>query len=57
MIDKQTKKALNDAGRELSLILPNFHGKITFNYYDGHYVSSNVEQSVKPDNLKKRSKK
>ncbi len=53
MIDKKIKEALNDIGQKLSLILPNFYGKVTFNYYNGKYVNSNVEQSIKPDNLNK----
>jgi len=56
MIDKDTKRLLNNFGKELSSHLPNFYGKIIFNFYDGHYVSSNVEQSIKPDNLKKGAK-
>ncbi len=56
MIDSKTKEALNDIGQKLSLILPEFYGKVTFNYYDGHYVCSNVELSVKPDNFNKGAK-
>ena len=56
MIDEKTKESLNNIGQELSLTLPEFYGKVTFNIYDGNYVSSNVEQSVKPDNLKKGAK-
>ena len=53
MIDKKTKTALNDIGQKLSLHLPDFYGKVTFNIYNGKYVNSNVEQSIKPDNLNK----
>ena len=47
MIDKETKDAINYAGKELSLDLPGFFGKITFNFQNGNYVSSNVEHSVR----------
>ncbi len=57
MIDEQTKKALSDVGLKLNKILPNFYGKITFNFYNGKYVSFNVEQTVKKDNLYERNKK
>ncbi len=53
MITEQTKQKLNDIGAELALTLPNFYGKITFNVFNGKYVNSNVEQSIKPDNLNK----
>ncbi len=53
MVSKETKAALNKYGQRLALILPEFYGKVTFNFYNGNYVSSNVEQSIKPDNLKK----
>ena len=57
MIPKQTKEALNDLGTKLALLLPDFFGKVTFNIYDGKYVHSNVEQSIKNDNLKQGAKK
>ncbi len=57
LINKQIKKDLNEIGERLSLFLPGFFGKISFNFFDGKYVCSNVEQSVKPDNLKKGAKK
>ena len=57
MIDTAIKDAINKTGKELGKVLPNFYGKITFNYFDGHYVSSNVEQSIKNDNLVKGAKK
>ena len=53
MITDKAKIALNEAGQKLSLHLPGFYGKVTFNYQNGVYVNSNVEQSIKPDNLKK----
>ena len=56
MVSKETKTALNTIGEKLSEVLPEFYGKVTFNIYNGHYVSSNVEQSIKPDNLKKGAK-
>ncbi len=57
MIPSQTKEALNDIGMRLSKILPEFYGKITFNFYNGKYVSFNVEQTVKKDNLYERNGK
>ena len=51
------KDAINEHGRNLALILPNFYGKISFNITDGKYINSNVEQSIKPRNLKKGDKK
>jgi len=56
MIDAKTKATLNKIGKELSLTLPNFYGKVSFNIQDGKYVNSNVEQSIKPSNLKKGAK-
>ena len=53
MLTDRTKTALNVIGEKLQLILPEFYGKVTFNIQDGKYVNSNVEQSIKPDNLKK----
>ena len=57
MIDEQIKKVLNKKGQELSEILPEFYGKVTFNFYNGNYVSFNVEQTVKKDNLYEGAKK
>ncbi len=53
MIDTETKIALNQTGKRLSLILPGFYGKISFNFQNGVYVNSNVEQSIRANNLKK----
>ncbi len=53
MVDDKIKDVLNSTGRKLALSLPGFYGKVTFNYQNGVYVNSNVEQSIKPDNLKK----
>ena len=47
------KEALNTIGEKLALTLPRFYGKVTFNLQNGVYVNVNVEQSFKPDNLKK----
>ncbi len=52
MISDKTKTALNIIGKKLALALPGFYGRVTFNYQNGVYVNSNVEQSIKPDNLK-----
>ncbi len=57
MIPKQTKEALNEIGTKLALLLPDFYGKITYNFYNGKYVSFNVEQTVKKDNLNEGAKK
>ena len=57
MIEERTKTALNDIGERLSKILLDFYGKVTFNFYDGNYVSFNVEQTVKRDNLNEGVKK
>ena len=56
MISEQTKFELNVIGESLSLILPDFYGKVSFNIQDGKYVNSNVEQSIKPSNLNKGAK-
>ena len=56
MIGSQVKDALNDLGDKLSKMLPGFYGKLTFNFYNGRYVNLNIEQSIKKDNLNKRSK-
>ncbi len=53
MVDEKTKAVLNATGKRLELLLPGFYGKVTFNYQNGIYVNSNVELSIKPDNLKK----
>ncbi len=53
MIDDKTKGKVNAIGERLALILPGFYGKVSFNITGGKYVNSNVEQSIKPDNLKK----
>lgn len=58
MIDTETRKAINDAGRDLSLQMPGFFGKISLNFQDGNYVSSNVEQSIRVNApLKKGARK
>ena len=57
MVDKETKGALNKIGEKLALTLPRFYGKVTFNLQNGVYVNVNVEQSFKPDNLKKGDEK
>ncbi len=57
MIPSQTKEALNEIGKKLSEILPEFYGKITNNFYNGKYVSFNVEQTVKKDNLNEGARK
>lgn len=53
MIDSRIKDALNEAGEKLSAILPDFYGKIVFNFYNGKYVNLNIEQSIKKDEPKK----
>ena len=53
MVSKETKTALNAIGEKLSEVLPEFYGKVSFNFYNGHYTNMNIEQSIKPDNLKK----
>ena len=53
VVSKETKTALNTIGGKLSKVLPEFYGKVTFNLYNGHYTNMNIEQSIKPDNLKK----
>ena len=57
MIKEQAKQKINDIGERLALTLPDFYGKITFNFYNGNYVSFNVEQTVKKDNLYEGAKK
>ena len=56
MIDKRIKAVLSLTGETLSKELPEFYGKITFNFYNGKYVSFNVEQTVKKDNLNEGAK-
>ena len=56
MIDGRTKTAINELGKTLALILPEFYGKVSFNIADGKYINSNVEQSIRPGNLKKGDK-
>lgn len=56
MIDEKTKQILNNEGVRLSKSLPKFYGKVIFNFFDGNYVNTNVEQSIKKDNLNQRSK-
>ena len=53
MIDIIIKEKINNFGRELALAMPDFYGKVSFNIHNGVYVCSNVDQSIKPDNLKK----
>lgn len=57
MVDEETKAALNSIGKKLSEILPEFYGKVAFNFYNGNYVSFNVELTVKKDNLYEGAKK
>ncbi len=57
MIPEPIKTSLNEEGKRLSRILLDFYGKVTFNFYDGNYVSFNVEQTVKRDNLSEGVKK
>ena len=57
MIAEQVKTDLNRVGVELGKILPNFYGKITFNFFNGKYVNLNIEQSIKKDNLNEGVKK
>ncbi|KKL96727.1 hypothetical protein LCGC14_1841540 [marine sediment metagenome] len=56
MIDEKTKKLLNETGVELAKDLSGFYGKVVFNFYNGNYVSFNVELTVKKDNLYERNK-
>jgi len=51
MIPERIRILLSEEGRRLEKILPDFYGKITFNFYNSKYVSSNVEQTIKKDNL------
>ena len=51
--DKERNAAIHTIGQKLALALPGFYGRVTFNYQNGVYANSNVEQSIKPDNLKK----
>ena len=57
VVSKETKTALNTIGEKLSKVLPEFYGKVTFNFYNGKYVSFNVELTVKKDNLYERNRK
>ncbi len=51
MIPEPIKTALNKEGKRLEKILLDFYGKVTFNFYNGKYVSFNAEQTVKKNNL------
>lgn len=55
MIDTETRKAINGIGERLGkhykIGVEKFTGAITFNYFDGNYVSFNVKQTVKRNNL------
>ena len=53
MLTDRTKTDLNIIGQKLALALPGFYGRVTFNFQNGVYVNVNMEQSFKPDNLKK----
>ncbi len=57
MIPEAIKTALNEEGHRMSKILLDFYGKVTFNFYNGKYVSFNVEQTVKKDNLNEGDRK
>jgi hypothetical protein len=57
MIDKELKQALTEHGKKLALLLPEFYGKVSFNFFKGHCVNLNVEQSIKDENLDERNKK
>ena len=57
MIPNQTKKAITEIGQKLALTLPGFYGKVSFNYFNGNYVSINVEQTIKKDKLNERNQK
>lgn len=57
MVSDKTKAILNKTGKELASHLPGFFGRVIFNYQNGVYGFSTVEQSIKPDNLKKGVKK
>ena len=57
MVDEKTKAAIKDIGNKLALHLPGFYGKVTFNYQNGIYVNSNVEQSITNDKPKEGVKK
>lgn len=52
MIPDHIKESLNNIGKELSKILPEFYGKVSFNFYNGKCVHSNVEESIKNTDLK-----
>lgn len=53
MVSEETKVILNKTGKGLALHLPGFYGRVIFNYQNGVYGFSNVEQTVKPENPKK----
>jgi len=57
VIDKHLKAALAKKGVELGKLLPEFYGKITFNFFNGHCSNLNVEQSIKTDEGEKWNKK
>jgi len=50
MTDNEKKEAIiHRAGQELASRMPDFYGKVSFNLQGGKYVSSNVEESLKPE--------
>ncbi len=57
MIDSETKKAVNEAGKDLARKIGPFYGKIVLSFQDG-YVGSTVEQSIRiTEPLQKGAKK
>ena len=56
MIDESIKAVLNEEGKRLGKILPNFYGKISFNFFNGTCANFNIEQTVKNDNLNERNR-
>jgi len=53
MITKEMKSKLIVTGMDIGSKIGDFYGKISFNYYNGKYVCTNIEHTIKPDKLKK----
>ena len=53
MITKEMKSKLIVTGMDIGSKIGDFYGKISFNYYNGKYVCTNIEHTIKPEKLKK----
>jgi hypothetical protein len=54
MIDEKSIDTIRDAARQLQPKLAGFYGKISLNYHNGHFMTANVEQTIKANSDKER---